>query len=486
LHGKTGLRFKRPASTNCALLVGQPGSYRPGIGYFTEKIVWSQLFEYQFDQRYLQRGFREYLEKIKACLAIHPTLDDQYLPCCWTLALFERLGRLAEIDSEPLITFLQNRQLANGGFTYYNDEHLAAYHHKYPDKALPCTVDTSLTVCGALATVGAEPKNKTALREYLASLQTVESISFPYDIGLFRDREPNIGEQGDTYSDTGATSQALMLLRLFNLTIPNKELLENHLEDRMDYVTEHFPEAPASIEELENQQNLLSWIIELAFFLGKKELLDGFLEERLWHIHNLYRETSAYLIKRQAVGFAIALTRVKRAGFNLDYRLVPTSFPKGATKQTGTLRINNRSPYPYLLTPEGLSCTNCPAVSVTLASTAPVTLTSNRSVDLPITISHNASEGTLPSTLTLRLTVTAPVTGIDGITMTATLPASSRVFFELPVTRPKNLSPAVLGLLVGLPTTTAAAAAGGTASYLRRKNKSKKKKTTKKEKQRRK
>ncbi len=228
IQGRTNLRFKATSPPWYTWLdANEPFSYRTGtiqlisyLGWISKFGVCSRTDDIDFNR--INTTFNE-VKKIFTTSRIN---DARLWTFCNALIILKILDRLDEVDNAPMITYIQNQQLEDGGFHAHSS-------YTNPSGGNYSSVLMTYFSVLALDLVGEKPLNCTAVRDFVYRMQVNETLG-PYFAWEFK-KDPTTFA-----SDIFSTNYALNVLPILGYEIPNKENLTKKIEATYQNIVANF------------------------------------------------------------------------------------------------------------------------------------------------------------------------------------------------------------------------------------------------------
>ncbi|MHA1308954.1 MAG: prenyltransferase/squalene oxidase repeat-containing protein [Candidatus Heimdallarchaeota archaeon] len=451
IQGSTNLRFKvsYPPWTTW-LNADNPYSYRTGTLQLIRYLSWISQFGVSSRNDVIDYNrINTTASEIKKIFTTSRIDDARLWTYCNSLIILKILDRLDEVDIAPMISYIQNQQLDDGGFHS---------HRSYTNPSLGNYSSLLMTYFSVLALnlVDAKPTNSSAVRDFVYRMQVNDSIS-AYSAWEFRMYSIEFA------SDRSYTNYALNILRLMGYDIPNKENLTMKVESEYQNIVANF----SSWSNSEKKS-------ELYFVSLRSVLLDQFniskaLAPIAWDFYQSFPDDHSYLLFRDDFNvdssyLANTISMLGNASPELGFYISPGKF--NGTKQTQyfTLKINNSAPFNYNFSLNNFLINSVQSdYSISFQGSGNYTLKSFESLEIPITLNKTINTTSSLDNLPLKLELTVPV--IDLIKDSYhTKTFNSSIFFDLSKEQkliiPTNTttpddndgwSKLKLGLVIGLP-----------------------------------
>jgi hypothetical protein len=420
---------------NNALKVNDPSTYRYGIYTLSHYLLRLNHYEKEM-QDFEQEVFDTYPEKIKQILSLHPTFCQKTMCCVWTLLAFKMMNRLDELPINPIIGFLLSLQNDDGGFAAGAAETTS-------------NLETTLKIVGALLQVGVQPLDVDALEAFISRLQCLDDPDPLYN-GQFGNTE-----EESWAPDFPSTSRVLTLLSLLGRPIPHRSVVETNLNLWYQLYLDHREQCDYSTYSpvVDGAIAYFCELIDLAVGLGNQSLIDT-LRPQGWELYQVLPDEK---LEKGYTGLMHSLNLAGKASFPPTTFLSPgtVSLSLKGGSQSFVLCLENPTPIAFNLSFKQLSLVDWSPqeVSFTGLPSGSFILPPNSSLTFPFTFDYQLAEHSkrndLPDSLCFKLVVERLLYGNAGYSSSTIWPVTSELFFDLPVT--KNLSPLLLGLIIGLP-----------------------------------
>ncbi|MHA1309152.1 MAG: hypothetical protein ACTSO7_14285 [Candidatus Heimdallarchaeota archaeon] len=461
IKGSTGLRFSIGQKWEWEIDPIHPLNVRMGVQEILIELSRQSLNGHKpplILEHYFHEKMTTELEKLVDIFNTSECRTQELLTNCYVLVIMKILNRLDEIDVGEIVSYIQSFQDSTGGFK-------DSFNENKP------TIYASTKAVVALNAVGAEPLNRTGVRDFVYSLQDTTSIPPSYEFKNYKG-----GGSFPIY-----TRDAKVLLDILGYSIPNIDKLLLKVEGEVaDFVANH---STLSNEEKTDKLGALAYRT-----LMFKQIGDTMREELFpiaWAFHNnLHELNSAIQISkdRSTDGLLTSLMLMGKADPHLDFFLAPKEIEATEKETVMTLAINNTAYYDYKINItnielEGNAKNYYQLENLTLND---ITLSVNENKEFTLTLNKTTNE-TIPISLEkvkVRLKGDAP-TYDKNFRVGYNYTCSFEIFFEIPLKHPTSEEPkdkgkmtsgAIIGSVLGGGIIT-----GATAGYFLNKKKAKKK-----------
>jgi len=319
----------------------------------------------------------------------------------WGLVALKMLGRLDEVNLSSVVDHIKDKQFPDGGFESY---HYSTY---LPD------LRNTLYAVQALQAVGESPRNLSAVKRFVDSLQVGE---YPgdssYEFMLYDGEKYGISPSSVSVSWTSIAGTILRNLK-FPLNNSDKLLLKCE-KFYTNYLTNH------TNFSLDDQVVDLYAILRWAnIFPGRGDEIRESLQPLAFDLLRTLPSDSKW--KRIPIGaglyenfFPLLLARQNRSNPRLNCSISPSGFFKSNSSQQFTLRIANPGPLWYEFSSKSLSVLgeHQDLLSIKDFSPGNYQLSQKEQVDIPFSLEKIVSTVNLSAqNFTLELTLNVPVIG---------------------------------------------------------------------------
>ena len=444
------------------IFINDPVSYRPGIATLLSYLRWfsfcgqnGYLEDYpdKIDHKYIN----ETADKIITIFTTDRIERANLESLCWGLVALKMLNRLDEVNLSSLVDRIKDKQYPDGGFESYHFDTFV------PD------LEHTLYAVQALQAVGESPRNLSAVKSFVDSLQVGE---YPggssYEFMLYD------GEKYGIYPSSVSGSWTLIagtILRNLNFPLNNSEkLLLKREKYYTNYLTNH------TNFSLDDQVVELYAIFRWAnIFPSRGDEIRESLQPLAYDLLRTLPSDSKW--KHIPIGaklyenfFPLLLARQNRSNPRLNSSISPGGFFKSNSSQQFTLRITNPGPLWYEFSSKSFSVLgeHQNLLSIKDFSLGNYQLSQQEKVDIPFTLEKLPSATNLSaSNFTLELTLNVPVVGSNYF-MNEYEFFDCKLNFTLALLddpseeeKKKKIDPLLLAGLISIPIITVGTAGGG-------------------------
>lgn len=348
IYGQTNLRFWCPPPYTTDLLdIDDPGTYRPGIGYLTKYLetlsvcgqnkYWDNWPE-NLDMVFINNT----VDKMITIFSTERLENAGLMSASWGLSTLKALGLLDKVNKTGMISHIKNHQLPDGGFGSSNYS----------------TMKNTLYAVLALNAVAEEPKNTSAVKEFIDSLQVgaydPESLSYeflPYDW-----KTNNLSAAAPTIIET---NRAGTILKILGYQYNNSDILFTKHEAVVNDILANY-----STWTIDKQVMALYNHVKRSYYFPTRgaEIRES-LKPIAWNLHQTLPDDSKWLHISSSgdpyvLQFAKTLVFLSWANPRVKCYVYPNSFYVNNTQQQFILRLNNTGPLHYSFTTKELAIEN--------------------------------------------------------------------------------------------------------------------------------
>jgi len=388
------------------IFINDPVSYRPGIATLLSYLRW---FSFCGQNVYLEdhpdkidyKYINETAEKIITIFSIDRIERANLESLCWGLVALKMLGRLEEVNLSSLVDRIKDKQYPDGGFESYH------FDTFIPD------LEHTLYAVQALQAVGESPRNLSAVKSFVDSLQVGEYPGYSsYEFMLYDGKKYGISPSGVSPQ---WTLMAGTILRDLNFPLNNSDKLLSKLEILYADFIENYTKY--SYDELVGR--LYARIRDTYLFPGRGDEMLQTLRPIALELLKILPSDSKWVHIPIGAGlyenrFPLLLARSNRSNPRLNCSISPGGFFKSNSSQQFTLRITNPGPLWYEFSSKSLSVLgeHQNLLSIKDFSLGNYQLSQQKQVDIPFTLEKLPSATNLSaSNFTLELTLSVPVVG---------------------------------------------------------------------------
>jgi len=381
------------------LKVDTPSTYRVGISH---PLAYLQLisvtgdvpywYEYGIDFEFINTE----AEKVKTIFTTERFNHTELDGCCSAIHLFYLLGRLEELNTSKIVEKIKSYQIDDGGFLAF----AAGWADPFS------SIYQTWWAVQALALVGEKPRNSSAVRDFLVSMQDTTSIyeTTIYEFKMDRNNGAGIKE----------TKLAFLIAKTLGFELPHLKELQAKVEKEYAFFM-----ANHSKLELDDCIAELYHLVDRTYMLNKSraEEMRKTLAPIAWELHNSLPEGSYFL--RYTAGhqdslqvfLQYSLVHLGRANPKLECYLKPNKLNATTNETTGELVVVNSSPlrYPINLTKLEVLGEGRDHYAVNLTGKQTFTLLPQQEQKIALSLKKTSNKtDSLPSKLEVKLTLEAP------------------------------------------------------------------------------
>lgn len=250
---------------------------------------------------------------------------------CHILYIMEKVDRLSELNTTLIANHIKDGQMEDGGIksTRYHPPELGNYSD----------LESTVFAVQALAMIGEEPRNKTAMRDYIYSLQDTSS-TYPNRIYEFKPYHTTV-YWSEQPPEPIFTLWAALALTTLGYPLPYRSSIENRIYEKM---TDFFALYDTYMED--DKVLFMRFFSESAymFSLSEAQAIRDQLFPYAMGLHKSLPINNECLngdFSSVCGAFAQLLTSLGKANPQLDFTLAPSKFNGSIDKHNFTLRIEN-------------------------------------------------------------------------------------------------------------------------------------------------